>query len=103
MLKATDFGRTPNPLDSTVGFQECGLPAVHIGTVAEHEDADKGIAVCVPIHDSPLVVMRISGEIDVSNLIVSPWNEFYACKSREDSQSSWMIPSLVGEWGMPDL
>lgn len=88
---------TTNFQDLAISCAQRSLSTDHGGTVTEHSDTDKGIAVCMPIHDGLVVLpgascntfvglgqlfvheslelfnllrLGLSGDVDVSNLEV---------------------------------
>ena len=85
----TYFSRTSHFDHVTVGSPEGGLTTDHVGTIAQHENAHKRIAIGVPTHDRLVVFVVVQGpllvglvefllyllfglhrEIDVSDLVI---------------------------------
>jgi hypothetical protein len=125
----TYLARTAGFQNSTVGRPHGSLAAYHVGAIAHHQDTDEGVAVDVPANDRLVVDQRavcniFSGalrvlalvervqllfdlsccllrQVDMSDLIVHLRNQIHCSNGGNDCQSLWVVPSLIGEGGMP--
>lgn len=80
-----------------------GLAAGHRGGVAEHEDADEGVAVFVPVHDGRRGAGAGAGghgDVDVRDLVFHVWDQGYPGDRGDYSEGFGVGPCVVYEFGI---
>lgn len=120
---ATYLLRTPDLDYFPVRCSHRSLASDHVGAVTQHKHANEWVAIFVPpnnrlvvfpwatsnaliggeptlllVYGSKLILcllVRLHGEVDVSNLVIELWNQVDTCDLGDDSKSFRMVPCIV--------